>query len=76
MKENDILVGDEWYKYYRDCSNRLKKILDVLDNPKFINQDWDSVVWDSIIEIREFADIKDPEEMREWLLRCKDIVKN
>ena len=34
-KDNDIIVADEWYHYYRKCANNLKKILAIFDSPLF-----------------------------------------
>ena len=73
--DDDILVSDEWYQYYRKCTNNLKKILGILDGlHKFhIRALEKTMFWDEIIDIRSLADIKDPEEMKEWLLHCRTI---
>ena len=73
--DDDILVSDEWYQYYRKCTNNLKKILGILDGlHKFhIRALEKTMFWDEIIDIRSLADVKDPEEMKEWLVRCKTI---
>tara|TARA_Y100000296_G_C5126368_1_gene233087 strand:+ start:401 stop:652 length:252 start_codon:yes stop_codon:yes gene_type:complete len=71
--DDDLIVSDEWYGYYRACSNNLKKILEILDNigdTKFIEG---TIFWDSIIDIRDCADIKNPEEIKEMLLRARKL---
>jgi len=64
---------DEWYIYYRQCTKNIRKIRDILDN--FTNQPQGysktDKFWDEMVEIGRLADIKDPEEMKEWLLHCK-----
>ena len=84
--EDDILVTDEWYQYYRKCTNNLKKILEILDSKTF-NQNFDEIFsnsrldaqltkfWDCIIDIRFLAEIKNPEAMKEWLSYCRSIEK-
>ena len=82
-KDNEIIVTndiskvlystDEWYIYYRQCTKNIRKIRDILDN--FTNQPQGysktDKFWDEMVEIGRLADIKDPEEMKEWLLHCK-----
>ena len=64
---------DEWYHYYRQCSKNIRKIMSILEN--FTNQPQryskTDKFWDEMVEIGRLADIKDPEEMKEWLLHCK-----
>ena len=64
---------DEWYIYYRQCTKNIRKIRDILEN--FTNQPQGysktDRFWDEMVEIGRLADIKDPEEMKEWLLHCK-----
>ena len=84
--DDDVLVNDEWYQYYRKCTNNLTKILEILDSKTF-NQNFDEIFsnsrldaqltkfWDCIIDIRFFAEIKNPEAMKEWLSHCRSIEK-
>jgi len=64
---------DEWYHYYRKCAKNIRKIMSILEN--FTNQPQGysktDRFWDEMVEIGRLADIKDPEEMKEWLLHCK-----
>ena len=78
IQSDDIIVNDEWYHYYRKCSNNVKKILKILDSFPDQPQGYSLTdeFWDQLIEIRTLADIKDPEEMKEWLLHCKTIKKD
>ena len=68
-----LYTTDEWYHYYRQCSKNIRKIMSILEN--FTNQPQGYSLtdgfWDQLIEIITLADIKDPEEMKEWLLHCK-----
>ena len=85
--DDDILVTDEWYEYYRECAKDLKEILAIFDGPLFKNN-YEKVskrmygdmfrtkFWDDIIQIRDLADRKDPEEMKEWLLHCRTIRRD
>jgi hypothetical protein len=73
VQDDDILVSDEWYQYYRKCAKNIRKIRSILEN--FTNQPQGysktDRFWDEMVEIGRLADIKDPEEMKEWLLHCK-----
>ena len=79
MITNDVskvlYTTDEWYQYYRKCANNLKKIVAILDDLPNLPNDYTKGLWfwDELGEIRSFADIKDPEEMKEWLLHCRTI---
>ena len=68
-----LYTTDEWYHYYRQCSKNIRKIRDILEN--FTNQPQayskTDKFWDEMMEIGRLANIKDPEEMKEWLLHCK-----
>ena len=82
-KDNEIIVTndmskvlystDEWYIYYRQCTKNIRKIRSILEY--FTNQPQGysktDKFWDEMVEIGRLADIKDPEEMKEWLLHCK-----
>ena len=67
---------DEWYIYYRQCTKNIRKIRSILEY--FTNQPQGysktAKFWEGIVEIGFLADIKDPEEMKEWLLHCKKEV--
>ena len=78
IQSDDIIVNDEWYHYYRKCSKNVRKILKILDSFPDQPQGYSLTdeFWDQLIEIRTLADIKDPEEMKEWLLHCKTIKKD
>ena len=75
QSDDDILVSDEWYQYYRKCAKNIRKIRSILEN--FTNQPQGysktDRFWDEMVEIGRLADIKDPEEMKEWLLHCKTM---
>ena len=73
---DDVLVNDEWYQYYRKCTKNTKEILSIMDSWPVHGEGYSKTpkFWDEIIEIRALADIKDPEEMKEWLLHCKKEV--
>ena len=77
-EDNGYFVFDEWFYYYRKCSNNAKKILKILDSfpdqPK--GYSLTDEFWDQLIEIRSLVEIKDPEEMKEWLLHCKAMVRD
>ena len=82
-KDNEIIVEndmskvlyseDEWYIYYRQCTKNIRKIRSILEY--FTNQPQGysktAKFWEGMVEIGFLADIKDPEEMKEWLLHCK-----
>ena len=75
VQDDDILVSDEWYQYYRKCVNNLKKIVGILEDGSLGNTEFleGTKFWDRFIDIRTLADTKDPEEMKEWLLHCKTM---
>ena len=86
-KDNEIIVAndmskvlyseDEWYIYYRQCTKNIRKIRSILDHFTKQPNGYSNTkrFWDELMEIGYLASIKDPEEMKEWLVYCKTIEK-
>ena len=76
--DEDIIVTDEWYQYYRNCANNLKKIVGILEDGSLGNTEFleGTKFWDGFIDIRTIAGIKDPEEMKEWFMHCRTIDRD
>jgi len=67
---DDVLVNDEWYQYYRECARKLRLILRIIDHTGITK------IEDAHRDMRKLADILDPEEKKEWLAHSKTIKKD
>tara|TARA_Y100000310_G_C20527744_1_gene736916 strand:- start:349 stop:1029 length:681 start_codon:yes stop_codon:yes gene_type:complete len=72
--EDDILVRDEWYQYYRKCSNNIKIMFRILHHPNLLKDT--EFFKDSLADMKLLVDIKDPEELKEWELFCRTREKD
>ena len=72
QKDNDVILKKEWYEYYIECSNNLKKIEKILTDDIIINKlhtlvGDDSDIWNEMIDIYWRATIKNPKELKECI---------
>ena len=80
QKDNDVILKKEWYEYYVECSNNLKKIEKILSDDIIINQlhtlvGDDSDIWNEMIDIYHKATIKNPKESKEFIDECIELNK-
>ena len=77
-EDNDILVRDEWYQYYRECSRKLRLILRIIDHAGIVRDDdtMNTVIGEAHRDMRKLADVLDPEEKKEWLSRSERVDKD
>ena len=75
---DDVLVNDEWYQYYRECARKLRLILRIIDHTGIAKDEslMNTVIGEAHRDMRKLADLLDPEEKKEWLLHCKTIKKD
>tara|TARA_R110000765_G_scaffold336013_1_gene426381 strand:+ start:406 stop:972 length:567 start_codon:yes stop_codon:yes gene_type:complete len=71
QEDNDVIVSDEWYQYYRECARKLRLVLRIMDHTGIARNDslMDTVIGEAHRDMRKLADILDPEEKKEWLSR-------
>ena len=72
QKDNDVILKKEWYEYYVECSNNLKKIEKILTDDIIINKlptlvGDDSDIWKEMIDIYWKTTIKNPKELKECI---------
>ena len=65
---NDVLVDDEWYQYYRECARKLRLILRIIDQYGIVKDEstMNTIIGEAHRDMRKLADILDPEETKEW----------
>jgi len=73
---DDVLVNNEWYQYYRECARKLRLILRIIDRTGIAKDDslMNTVIGESHRDMRKLADILDPEETKELFTHRKKEV--
>jgi hypothetical protein len=68
-KDSDIILSKEWYEYYVECHNNLKRIKKILSNDiiyielyKLVGE---SKIWSEMTDIYDNTTIKNPKEIKE-----------
>ena len=68
-KDSDIILKKEWYEYYVECYNNLKRIKKILSNDiiyielyKLVGE---SKIWNEMTNIYDNTNIKNPKEIKE-----------
>ena len=71
--EDDVLVNDEWYQYYRECARKLRLILRIIDHTGIAKDEslMNTVIGEAHRDMRKLADLLDPEEEKEWFTHRK-----
>ena len=77
-ENNDILVTEEWYRYYRECARKLRLILRIIDYTDIARDDdtMNTIIGEAHRDMRKLADVLDPEEKKEWLSRVERADKD
>ena len=78
LDDDDILVRDEWYQYYRECSRKLRLILRIIDHTGIIRDDdtMNTILGEAHRDMRKLADVLDPEEKKEWRSRFERVEED
>ena len=71
--DDDVLVNDEWYQYYRECARKLRLILRIIDHTGIAKDEslMNTVIGEAHRDMRKLADLLDPEEKKEWFTHRK-----